>query len=341
MKSTSKIKMKSAKLAAERKSSFLSLIKHVLMTREVRTLLVLFTIVVFFTFFTGGKYLTIRNLASILNQINSFGIVAGAMTLLLILGEIDLSVGSIYALSPVVAVLLIKRVPGFTIWMAAPVAIGMGILCGVANGVITTKGKIPSFITTLGTMMVIRGIVYVLTKGKIMGFLPPSVFYSILGGRIFKWVPVGALWFVGITIFLWILLEQTAFGNRIFATGNNKEAARMAGINTDRVKIINFTITGVLSSFAGLVVLSTLQESIPGQGVELAFDSIAAAVVGGTSLSGGSGTIIGTFLGAFIVGGVKNGIIIRGAPTFWPSAFVGLIIVLAVILNSWVERKVT
>ncbi len=321
--------------------SRLSVLKPILAIREARVLLTLLVIVVFFAFFTGGRYLSVINLVSILNGVYAFGIVAGAMTLLLISGEIDLSVGSVYALSPVIATLLVKRVPGFTIWSAVPLAIGIAAFCGFTNGIITTKGKIPSFITTLGMMMVLRGVAFVLTKGQILGFLPPSVLYTIFGGTVFKWIPVGVIWFPGIIVCLWILLENTAFGNKAFATGNNKEAARMAGINTDRVKIINFTITGALAGFAGITVLSYLGQAAPQQGIDLAFDAIAAAVVGGTSLFGGAGTVIGTLLGAFIVGGVKNGIVIRGAPIFWPEAFVGLIIVLAVIFNVWVERKVT
>jgi len=320
-------------------SSHLSVLKPILAIREVRVLLTLLLIVVFFAFFTGGKYLSVINLVSVLNGVYAFGIVAGAMTLLLISGEIDLSVGSVYALSPVIAAILVKRVPGFTIWSAVPLAIGIAAFCGFTNGIITTKGRIPSFITTLGMMMILRGVAFVLSKGQIFGFLPPSVLYTIFGGTVFKWIPVGVIWFPAIIVCLWILLEKTAFGNRTFATGNNKEAARMAGINTDRVKIINFTITGALAGFAGITVLSYLGQAAPQQGIELAFDAIAAAVVGGTSLFGGAGGVIGTLVGVFIVGGVKNGIIIRGAPIFWPEAFVGVIIVLAVIFNVWIERK--
>jgi len=139
---------------------------------------------------------------------------------------------------------------------------------------------------------------------------------------------------------IWILLEETAFGNRIFATGNNKEAARMAGINTDRVKIINFIMTSALCGLAGLLYFSFFGSIMPIEGMNAPLDTIGAAVVGGTSLFGGSGTVVGTLLGAFIIGEARIGFVLAKLESYWAHVFVGTLIIVSVIINSWLERYI-
>jgi len=312
-------------------------LKVLIKNKEVVPLIILILMVIIFSLLTGGKYLSIFNIIAVSQQASLEGIVAAGLTLILISGEIDISVGSIYALIPVVVALLVKEV-GLTIWLAALIGMGVAVLIGFINGYIITKLKVPSFIVTLSMMMFLRGCALILTHARDIGFLPPSLFYQILGGRIHIKFPVMVIWFILTILFLWILLEKTPFGNRIFATGCNQEGARKVGINTDKVKIKIFIIVSVCAGFSGIISLSYLSQTSPTQGNLLPLYAIAAAVIGGTSLSGGSGTLIGTFIGAFIAQGAVNGVVLLGATSYWPQIFMGLIVILATILNTWIDK---
>ncbi len=308
--------------------SFPSSLLRILTAKESSILVAVLSMVVFFSLTTGGKYLSVGNILSILRQISRVGIIAVPLTFLIISQEYDLSVGAISSLCPIIAGLLVHNV-GLSIWLAAPVGIAFGALFGAMNGVITTKLRITSFIATLGTMFVLKGVASIITGGRTVGYLPPSRFYSLLGGDLFGIIPMGAVWFAVVTVCFWIVLEHTAYGNKVTATGGNTEAARMLGVNTDKVKIINFVLVGAFSAFAGLVVLSDLGQMQAMGGRLLPFEAIAAVVIGGTSLFGGFGTVLGTFLGAFIMGGVRNGIMLMGFIGYWPDVFLGLVILAA------------
>jgi len=197
-----------------------SFLKYILGIREIRALLVFLAIMIFFTYLTNGKFITLSNASNMLRYVSTFGVMAGGVTVLLISGEIDISTGAVFALSPIIAALLVKSA-GFTIWMAAPVAIAIASLCGFINGVVTVKGRIPSFITTIGTMLIYRAFAYILSGGYFITGMPPSLFYFLLGGKLFGVIPSGFIWCVGVTIFLWILLEETAFGNLDTAGGDS------------------------------------------------------------------------------------------------------------------------
>lgn len=319
---------------------YLSSLRYVLGIREVRTLLVFLLITALFAYLTGGKFVSVSSVTNMLRYVSAYGVMAGGMTVLLISGEIDISTGAVFALCPIIAALLVKNVPGFTIWLAAPVALAIAGLCGFINGVVTVKGRIPSFITTIGTMLIYRALGYILSGGVWLSGMPPSRFYALLGGKVFGLVPVGIFWFVGVIVCLWVLLEKTAFGNRVFATGNNKEAARMTGINTDRVKITNFIITACLCGLAGILYFSHFGSILPVEGMNAPLDIIGATVVGGTSLFGGSGTVVGTLIGVFIIAGARIGFVLARLAGYWANVLVGLLIIVAVIVNLWLERRV-
>jgi len=312
-------------------------LKVLVKNRETVPATILILMVIIFSFLSGGRYLSIFNIIAVSQQASLEGIVAAGMTLILISGEIDISVGSNYALTPVVVALLVKEV-GLTIWLAAMIGMGVALLIGFINGYVVTKLKISSFIVTLAMMMFLRGYALILTHARDVGFLPPSVFYQILGGRIHTKFPVMVIWFILTILFLWILLEKTPFGNRIFATGCNQEGARKVGINTDKVKIKIFMIVSACAGFSGIISLSYLSQASPVQGNLLPLYAIAAVVIGGTSFSGGSGTVIGTLVGAFIAQGAINGVVLMGATSYWPQIFMGAMVILATILTTWMDK---
>ena len=277
-------------------------------------------------------FLTSYNLFNILRQTAELGIIAMAMTILIVGGEFDLSVGAIYAVTGVVAGVLASRV-GVDIWLAAAAGILSALALGALNAVLIASTRINSFIATLATMMVYRGIAMVLSQGQPISFRLD--FFMDLFGRaeLFGVLPVPVVWFAAWGVFAYVLLHRTTFGVRVFATGDNREAAELAGIKTARVKSIAFLITALASGLAALISLSFLKTVTPTQGTGLELEAIAAAVIGGTAMSGGVGSILGTFLGTFIMAEVRTGLVLLGTDAYVQDAFVGLVIALAVIVN--------
>lgn len=290
----------------------------------------------FFTVFTE-KFLTLENLLTVMRQISELGTITMGMTILIISKEFDLSVGSAFALISIIIATLVKGF-GIPIWLAAPLGLAAGALMGLVNGLVTVKLHIPSFLTTISSMMVFRGLALIVSGGWPIGGLPSSAFYNVFGGRIAGVFPAPAIWFIVVAIISWFILHQTAFGYRCYATGSNTEAARLAGIKVDRIKITNFILTAVLTGFAGILYLSYLGSAAPTQGMGLEMEAIASTVVGGTALFGGSGTILGAFLGTIIIGVVRNGLILMGATAYTQQTFLGLVIITAIIINVWTQR---
>lgn len=277
-------------------------------------------------------FLTPYNLFNILRQTAELGIIAMAMTILIVAGEFDLSVGAIYAVTGVVTGVLASR-HDVNIWFAAAVGMVAALLLGLLNAVLIATTRINSFIATLSTMMVFRGAAMVLSQGQPISFRLD--FFMDLFGRaeLFGVLPVPVVWFAAWGIFAWLLLHRTTFGVRVFATGDNREAADLAGIETVRVKGVAFLLTALASGLAALISLSFLRTVTPTQGTGLELEAIAAAVIGGTAMSGGVGSILGTFLGTFIMAEVRTGLVLLGTDAYVQDAFVGLVIALAVIVN--------
>ena len=285
-----------------------------------------------FTILTPA-FLTPYNLFNLLRQTSELGIVAMAMTLLIVSGEFDLSVGAIYAVTGVVTGLLFKT-SGFSIWLAAACGLATALLLGLINGLLVTRARMNSFIATLATMMVFRGLAMVLSQGQPISGFPQLTFFDIMGhAKLFGSLPIPVLWLGIAGFFLYTLLHRTAYGLKVFATGDNREAADLAGIRTGRVKQLNFLITALAAASASFVSLGYLKTVTPTQGTGMELEAIAAAVIGGTAMRGGVGSIPGTFLGAFIMAEVRTGLVLIGTGAYIQDACVGLIIALAVILN--------
>jgi len=287
----------------------------------------------------GHRFLSKENLKVFLAYGSEFNIVALAIGILMISGEFDLSVGSILVFCCFAILKLFDA--GVNIYIAAILTLGIGAAIGLLNGFITVKAKIPSFITTLGTMMFWRGFTILLSKGlqKPLNISEYPFFNNVLVGDFTKIIPMQFIWFIVIAVIFGLLMHFHKFGNWVFSTGDNKEAARAMGINTDNVKMICFSVVGLICSFVAIMQIVRLGSfsSRSGDGWEL--KAIAASVVGGTSLTGGIGNMFGIFLGALIISAIENGLVIMRLPYSWTYTIFGIVIVSSVIFSLYIEKK--
>lgn len=294
------------------------------------------------------RFLTPNNLLNIGRQVSLIGIMAVGMTFVLVSGEVDLSVGSTYALGGLSTGLVIVAGHGLVPALAVGLAVGAAI--GLVNGLLSTYGRLPSLIATLGMLSMVRGAALILTDGQpVTVNLRNGADEAVLGRFLFMGqgtllgVPMQLIFFIVIAAGGWFLLSRTAFGFRVFAVGGNTKAARVSGISVERIKILALTLMGTLAAFAGILSLAFLPSGQAGRtGLGLELDVIAATIVGGTSLAGGEGTIIGTILGVLIIGVLRNGLILTGVSPFTQEFLIGLVIVVAVAIDKWTvaERRV-
>jgi ribose/xylose/arabinose/galactoside ABC-type transport system permease subunit len=262
-----------------------------------------------------------------------------AMTILIVCGEFDLSVGAIYAVVGIITGLLFQNF-GLNLFLSATAAMGVALFLGYLNGLLITKTGMHSFIGTLATMMVFRGIAMVSTGGRPVSSLPKKPFFTIFGeGMIFDIVPVPILWLLAMCTFLFFILHKTSFGVKVFATGDNREAAELAGIDTITIKRYCFMLTAFSAGIVAFTSIGFLRTATPTQGQGLELEAIAAAVIGGTSMMGGVGSIFGSFLGALIMAQVRTGLVLMGTDAYVQDALVGLVIALAVIINVQLSKK--
>jgi len=306
-------------------------LQRILGLRDFGVLVAALLIALFFSIATP-VFLTSYNLFNLLRQTSQLGIISMAMTLLIVSGEFDLSVGAIYAVTGVVTGILVNKL-GLSIWVSASAGMVAGLALGYLNGLLIATTRINSFIATLSTMMVFRGLALVLSQAQPIS-LQLSFFMDLFGrAELFGVVPVPIVWMLGWGVAMYLLLHRTAFGVKVFATGDNREAADLAGIKTMRVKWIGFLITALAAGISAVISLSFLKTVTPTQGTGLELEAIAASVIGGTAMSGGVGSILGTFLGTFIMAEVRTGLVLLGTDAYIQDAFVGLVIALAVIIN--------
>lgn len=313
--------------------------------REAGVFLALLAMCIFLSVATDG-FLTSLNLLNVGRQISLLGIMAVGMTFVLISGEVDLSVGSNYAFSGLATGLLI--ISG---WGLFPALLG-GILCGVGigliNGLLSTYGRLPSLIATLGMLSMVRGAALILTNGQPVtvnlrnGALPDVLAsFSYMGqGYLFGVIPMQLVFFAAVAAVAWVVLSYTNFGFRVFAVGGSAKAARVSGISVNTVKIWAFVLMGALAALAGILSLAFLPSGQAGRtGLGLELDVIAATIVGGSSLSGGEGTILGTILGVLIIGVMRNGLVLMGVSPFVQELMIGLVIIIAVGIDKWTTRR--
>jgi len=289
-------------------------------------------ITVFIIFSIGSsKFLTFDTFAANFTLASELGIVAIGQTFALTAAQIDLSVGSIFGIAAYTLTSLSNM--GLYPVAAFIIALLLALLIGFINGLLVIKTDIHSFIITLGMMMFLRGALLAFTGGEVANYRGDPTLIHYLGGEIIRRFYYCSIWFIIAAIIFGIILTRTKYGNWVFATGGNEMIARAVGVQINKIKLSVFMISGLLAGLAGCLCTSRLKLAVPtfGEGIEL--ESIAAAVIGGTLLTGGYGTIIGTFLGAMVMGTVRNGLIMMGVPAYWYRAFVGIIIVIATLVQ--------
>jgi ribose transport system permease protein len=296
--------------------------------------------------FLSDKFLTVDNGWNVMRQISVNVCLSVGMTLVILSDGIDLSVGSILAFTGAVAAGLIKQgieIPafnlyiGFTFLGAALTALTVGGMLGYFNGLVITRFKVPPFVATLAMLTIARGLTMLWTGG-----------FPITGlGETFAFIGTG--WFLGIPMPVWIsicivaiavvMIRKTRLGRHIYAVGGNEKASRLSGLNVKKIRIMVYTIAGILSAAGGLIVTSRLDSAQPNAGFGYELDSIAAVVIGGTSLSGGKGSVLGTVQGALIIGVLNNGLVLLNVSPFWQQVIKGLVILAAVIIDKLNSEK--
>lgn len=275
------------------------------------------------------------NILNVIRQVSIIGVIAVGMTFVILLGGIDLSVGSVVAFTGIIAAgFQVKWGGSLFLSIVIPLLIGGGI--GFLNGFISTKGGLHPFIVTLGTMSIFRGATLLVAKGRPISGMSKS--FRFIGAGMIGPIPFPVILFLGSVIIAAIILRRTVFGRYIYAIGGNEEAALLSGIRVDRYKVSAFTILGFLSALSGLILTSRLNsgELVAGEGYEL--DVIASVVIGGTSMMGGEGGVYGTLIGALLIGVISNGLNLLGVQPYWQMIVRGSIIILAVLMDKMKRR---
>lgn len=314
--------------------------KHTAAVTKFQSLIALFILCLALSLLTD-KFLTVDNVWNVMRQISVNICIATGMTLVVLTAGIDLSVGSVLALSGAVAAGLLKdglQFPsanlyvGFTLLGTVLAGLVVGSILGLFNGWTITKFKVPPFVATLAMLTIARGLTFLWTKGFPISNLGPN--FDYIGTGWFLGIPL-PVWISGIVVLIAVLLtRKTRLGRYIYAIGGNENAAKLSGININKVKRIVYTIAGALAAVGGILVTSRLDSAQPNAGVSYELDAIAAVVIGGTSLSGGRGSILGTVLGAIIIGVLNNGLVLLNVSPFWQQVVKGFVILLAVIIDK-------
>ena len=284
---------------------------------------------IFFSIF-GRNFFSWENFLSIALQTSIIAFIGIGVTFTIITAGIDLSIGSVLALSGVVTGLSMKA--GIHPVFAIIFGLFAGVLCGMVNAFWITKGGLAPFIATLGMMGIARGVALYITNAAPIYEFPSS--FEIIGGRIFTIIPVPVIIMIAAALLFGFILSKTNLGTYVYAIGSNEEAARLSGINIHLIKFAVYAICGLLAAIAGIVLTSRLVTAQPTAGIAYELDAIASAVIGGTSLMGGIGTITGTLIGAFIIGVLRNGLNIMGVSNFVQQIIIGCVIIGAVYIDQ-------
>lgn len=272
---------------------------------------------------------TVGNFLSLLRQSSINGLIAFGMTCVILTGGIDLAVGSILALSTALCAGFISN--GMPVGLALILALVIGTVLGMISGLLITKGRLQPFIATLVTMTVYRGFTMIYMDGKPISNLGNSFTLKVIGKGNFYRIPIPVITFILIFGVFMFILEKTTFGRRIYAVGSNSKAAKLAGVNIDKTKLIAYAISGCMASLSGLILLSRLGSAQPTLGSGYEPDAIAAVALGGTSMNGGRGRIWGTFVGVLIIAVLNNGLNILGVSSYYQSVVKGIVILIAVL----------
>lgn len=287
--------------------------------------------------FATSAFLTSKNIMNVLQQISTNGMIAFGMTYVILLGGIDLSVGSVVALSGVMSMALMAR-SGWGLVPALLAGVLIGTVIGLIDGFFITKVNMPAFIVTLAMMNIARGFALITTSGKPI-YVQDDRLLIIGNGKLLENVPLQAVYMLIIFALLFVVLNYTKYGRHLYATGGNIEAARFSGINVNRVQLTAYIISGTVSGFAGVLTAARLYSALPSMGEGAEMNAIAAVVLGGTMTTGGSGTLGGTLIGALIIGVMNNGLNLMGVSSYWQDVAKGVIIILAIYMDIIRNKK--
>jgi len=279
-------------------------------------------------------FLSARNISNIARQISVITIMAFGQTLVIIAGMIDLSVGSVMALAGILSVS--SYLATGSLFTALLVGVIVGVICSTVNGLVVTKMKVPPFIATLGMLTAARGVALLYTKGQNIYQIGD---YVVWGQGNIAGIPTPILFMVGVAVVMWYSLNHTKFGRYTYAIGGNEEAARASGIKIDATKMKAFMVSGALVGLAGVLFMSRVNAGLPNAGIGYELDTISIAVIGGTSITGGTGTATGTLAGAFIIGILNNIMNLMGVQSYIQQVVRGAIIVLAVAYDSQAKKR--
>ena len=343
--------MKTSQNTASQHSSVFSGESLLLMALKMRTFIALFLILAFFTFMVPG-FLAASSVVIMVKHIAINAFLALGITFVIITAGIDLSIGAILGFCGMVAGWLITKgivLPMFgiaifpSVWLVVPIVLVIGGLIGAINGILITRYNVAPFICTLGTMYIVRGAAMLLSGGETFTGLSGN---EQLGNTGFELI--GAAKLLGLPYAIWMMFilagviayiaKRTQFGRHVFAIGDNEHSAELSGVKVRSVKVWVYTISGLCAAIAGIVVSSQLVASHPATGVAFEMNAIAAVVLGGTSLAGGRGTIMGTLIGAFVIGILADGLVMMGVSEFWQMVIKGVVIILAVIIDQKQSR---
>lgn len=298
----------------------------------------LFLLILVATIFTllSDRFLTVSNLTNIALQTSVVAIATIGMTLTMLTAGIDLSVGSIAALSGALVAGFMTR-NNLPMPLAIALGIAIGSSLGAINGILTVYGKLPPFVSTLAMLGVARGFTLVYTEGRPISGLDKA--FTFLGSGYLGPVPMPVVIWIAILLILFFILKYTKFGLYMYAIGGNEETARLAGIPTNRIKVIVYALSGALASITGILLTARLWSAQPQMAAGLELDAIAASVLGGVSLFGGVGSVVGASIGALIVGMLGNGLNLLRVPSYYQQVIKGVVFILAVIFDMYAKRQ--
>ena len=299
-------------------------LRSLLQVREIPLLIFILVLSLFFAFTIEG-FMTLKNFEVISRQITTIGIVSIGMTLVLVTGGIDLSVGAMLSFAINIGGLLILR--GVPIYITYPFILLLGAMLGAINGLLIVWIKVPAIIVTLGTMNIFRGVIMAITKGRYITSIPEA--YSWIGSGYTPFVI-----FVVLLLCFEFALRKMRFGRNIVAIGSNEQSAIYSGVPTNKFKVVVYILGGLLSALAGIVFIGRSGFIQPQAGIGYEMNSIAAVVIGGTSIYGGSGTVLGTFLGSLLMGLILAGITMLAVNAYWQGVINGLLIILAISFDT-------
>ncbi|MBE3063790.1 MAG: ATP-binding cassette domain-containing protein, partial [Spirochaetes bacterium] len=313
-------KMRSSAQAIQKAAAFLSLVLMI-------------------GFFSIGSpfFMAFDNLMTVILQTSVIGILAIGVTFVIIASGIDLSLGAVLAFSGMVIGKAVNA--GLPVWLSVICGILVATIMGLLNGVLVAKATLPPFIATLGVMMVARGLTLVVSEARPVYFLVAPSFKLISQGSLFGAVPYPIIYLLILALAASFVMRRLGIGRYIYGLGSNEMAVRLSGVNVDRVKIFTYSVCGLLAGVAGVVLTARLNSAQPAAGMSYELDAIAAAVIGGTSLSGGEGTILGTMIGALIMGVLKNGLNLMNVSQFWQQVAMGIVVIGSVYMDIVRRRR--